>query len=268
MEKIVIDGPSQIIAVGDSLTAGSQPGVNENAPFADHHTRELIRTSYPYVLSEILSASLGPRLIRNLGRSGSTTRDWLPGSTWVKKDEPDFPLNGKPLDDILKMRDTVKICLMMLGTNDVSSSMVPDFVSKAVKGVTGYEDDDFLITRENLIVTLMSLREKGIVTYLAKIPPNAYRGGLFFFGLDRIYFSLGHVQERLDNYTRMVNERIEEIWTSYRHLARKGPDFYHFFKMRDDVWCRDHLHLNTLGYRLMAWSWAELIKSEGIDIRV
>lgn len=268
MEKIAIEGPHQIIAVGDSLTAGSQPGIDEYAPYADYHTRELIRTSYPYVLSEILSAALGPRLIRNLGRSGSTTRDWLPGSTWLKKDVPDFPLNGKPLDTILESRDTIKVCLMMLGTNDVNSSIVPDFISKAFKGISGYEDDDFLITRENLITTLMSLKEKGITTYLAKIPPNSYRGGLFFMGLDRAYFFLKSVRERLDAYTRMVNERIEEIWTSSPHLARKGPDFYNFFKRRDDVWFKDRLHLNTLGYRLMAWSWAELIKSEGIDIRV
>lgn len=267
MEKIVVEGPHQIIAVGDSLTAGSQPGIYENAPYADYHTRELIRTSYPYVLSEVLSASLGPRLIRNLGRSGTTTKDWLPGSTWMKRDVPDFPLNGKPLDEIIESRDAIKVCLMMLGTNDVSSSIVPDFISKALKGISGYEDDDFLMTRENLIVTLMRLKDRGITTYLAKIPQNAYRGGLFFFGLDRIYFSLKAVQERLDSYTRMVNERIEEIWSSYPHLVRRGPDFHHFFQGRRDVWFKDHLHLNTLGYRLMAWSWAELIKSEGIEIR-
>lgn len=268
MEKIVIDGPHQIIAVGDSLTAGSQPGIDENAPYADYRRRELLRTSYPYVLSEILSASLGPRLIRNLGRSGSTTKDWLPGSTWKKQDAPDFPLNGKPLDDILESRDAIKICLMVLGTNDVSSSVIPDFISKVFKGIAGYEDEDFLMTRENLITILMSLKEKGITTYLAKIPPNTYRGGLFFHGLDRVYFSLKSVQEKLDRYTRMVNERIEEIWTSYPHLARRGPDFYNFFKRRDDAWFKDRLHLSTLGYRLMAWAWAELIKAEKIDIRV
>lgn len=267
MDKIFIDGPHQIIAIGDSLTSGAQPGVFENAPFIGPHTRELLPTSYPYVLSEMLSASLGPRLIRNLGRSGSTTKDWLPGSIWKKKDIPDFPLNGRPLDEIIESRDAIKLCLIVLGTNDVNSSIVPDFISRGFKGIVGYEDDDFLKTRENLLVTLMNLKEKGVTTYLAKIPPNRYRGGLFFLGLDRAYFSFRSIQEKLDRYTRTVNDRIEEIYTSYSHLVRRGPDFYNFFKQRNDVWNRDQLHLNTLGYRLMAWAWAELIKSEGTDVR-
>ncbi len=267
MEKIIIDGPHQIIAIGDSLTAGSQPGIFESAPFIETRSRELLPTSYPYVLSEMLSASLGPRLIRNLGRSGTTSKDWLPGSTWKKSDDPRFPLNGRPLDEILESRDAVKLCLVVLGSNDVNSSMLPDFMSRALKGIVGYEDEEFLKTRENLLVTLMNLKEKGITTYLAKIPPNSYRGGLFFLGLDRVYFSLKPVQEKIDRYTRMVNERIEEVWTSYSHLARRGPDFYSFFKRRDDAWNKDRLHLNTLGYRLMAWAWAELLKVEGIDVR-
>jgi lysophospholipase L1-like esterase len=268
MEKIVIDGPHQIIAVGDSLTAGSQPGITDFAPFTGPHTRDLIRTSYPYVLSEMLSASMGPSLIRNLGRSGSLTRDWLPGSTWRKKDDSSFPLNGRPLDDIKESRDDIRLCLMLFGSNDVNSSVVPDFVSKAMDGVVGYEEDGFLMTRENLLVTLLTLKEKGITTYLAKIPPNRYRGGLFFLGLDRIFFSIKTVQERMDRYTRMVNARIEEILENYSHLAKRGPDFFSFFEHRKDVWNKDGLHLNTLGYRLMAWAWSGLIKAEGIELRV
>ncbi len=267
MEKIIIDGPHQIITIGDSLTAGAQPGIFESAPYIGSQTRGLLPTSYPYVLSEMLSASLGPKLIRNLGRSGATSRDWLPGSTWKKSDDPKFPLNGRPLDEIVESRDAVKVCLIILGSNDVSSSILPDFMSRALKGIVGYEDDDFLKTRENLLVTLMNLKEKGVTAYLAKIPPNHYRGGLYFLGIDRVYFSLRSTQEKLDRYTRIVNERIEEIWTSYSHLARRGPDFYSFFDHRDDVWNKDRLHLNTLGYRLMAWAWAELLKAEGIDIR-
>ncbi|MRR14318.1 SGNH/GDSL hydrolase family protein, partial [archaeon] len=209
--KIIIDGPHQIIAVGDSLTAGSQPGETEYAPFMDPEGKELLRTSYPYVLSEMLSMKLGPSMIRNLGRSGSTTRDWLPGSMWNKRGMKDFALNGSPLDEIMGSREDVRICLMMLGTNDVNSSMMPDRLSRHLKGVTGYEDEDFLMTRENLIVTLMNLRDKGIVTYLAKIPPDRYAGGLFLLGLDRLYFMLRSVQERLIRYTEMVNARIEEI---------------------------------------------------------
>ncbi|HNY66193.1 MAG TPA: SGNH/GDSL hydrolase family protein [Deltaproteobacteria bacterium] len=268
MEKIVIDGPHQIIAIGDSLTAGSQPGITDYAPFTGPHTRDLLRTSYPYVLSEMLSASMGPRLIRNLGRSGSLTRDWLPGGTWRKKDDAAFPLNGRPLDEIMESRDDIRLCLMMFGTNDVNSSITPDFLAKALDGVVGYEEEDFVRTRENILITLLSLKEKDIVTYLAKIPPNRYKGGLFFLGLDRIYFSLKSIQGRLDRYTRMVNERIEEILTSYPHLARRGPDFFRFFEHRGDVWSKDQMHLNTLGYRLMAWAWSGLIQAEGIEIRV
>jgi lysophospholipase L1-like esterase len=268
MDKLVIDGPHQIITVGDSLTAGSQPGITDFAPFTGPGTRDLIRTSYPYVLSEMLSASMGPRLISNLGRSGSLTRDWLPGAIWRKKDDPSFPLNGKPLDGIRGSRDDIRLCLMLLGTNDVNSSVVPDFVSRAMDGVVGYEDEDFLMTRENLLVTLLSLKEKGIATYLAKIPQNRYRGGLFLLGLDRLYFSHRSVRERMDRYTRMVNERIEEILGSYSHLVRRGPDFFSLFEHRDDVWNKDGLHLNTLGYRIMAWAWSGLIKAEGVELEV
>lgn len=267
MDRIVIDGPNQIIAVGDSLTAGSQPGFTDFAPYTGLHTRDLVRTSYPYVLSETLSASLGPRLVRNLGRSGSLTRDWLPGATWRKKDDPAFPLNGRPLDEIRESRDDIRLCLMLLGTNDVNSSIVPDFVSRATGGVTGYEDEDFLMTRENLLATLLVMKEKGIVTYLARVPPNRYRGGLFFLGLDRIYFTARGVQERMDRYTRMVNERIDEILSSYPGLARRGPDFYSLYEHREDAWNKDGMHLNTLGYRLMAWAWSGLMKAEGIEIR-
>lgn len=268
MGKIVINRPHQIIAAGDSLTAGSQPGIADNAPYIGPDTRELLPTSYPYVLSDLLSVSMGSRLIRNLGRGGSTTRDWLPGSTWVRKDAPGFPLNGRPLDEIMAFRETIRVCLLMLGTNDVNSSVVPDFMMRRIGGVVGYEDDDFLKTRENLIVILTHLNEKGIITYLAKIPPNRNRGGETLFGLDRFFFNRRRVQEKLDLYTRMVNARIDELYASHFHIARRGPDFYALFKERSDVWNRDLMHLNTLGYRFMAWTWAEFLRSEKIDIQV
>ncbi len=266
-EKIIIDGARQIIAVGDSLTAGSQPGITEYAPFIDPEGKELLRTSYPYVLSDMLSAKFGPSMIRNLGRSGSTTRDWLPGSKWNKRGVKDFALNGNPLDEILTSREDVRVCLMILGTNDVNSSIMPDYVSRLLNDLAGYEDDDFLITRENLTATLMNLSDKGITTYLAKIPPDRYAGGLFLLGMDRFYFMLRSVQERLIRYTEMVNARIEEILISHPDLARRGPDFYSLFMQRQDVWNKDPLHLNTLGYRLMAWAWAGFLKSGGIDIK-
>ncbi|HNR51581.1 MAG TPA: GDSL-type esterase/lipase family protein [Deltaproteobacteria bacterium] len=265
---MVIDRPHQIIAIGDSLTSGSQPGVSEYAPYTGPDARELLPISYPYVLSELLSVRLGPRLVRNLGRSGSTTRDWLPGNVWERKDVPGFPLNGKPLDMILASREDIRLCLMMIGTNDVSSSVLPDFLIRRINGVIGYEDDDFLMTRENLVIILTRLHEKGITTYLAKIPPNRYQGGIGILGIDRIFFTQRKVQEKLDLYTRMVNSRIDEIYTSYPHLARRGPDFYTLFKGRSDIWNRDLMHLNTLGYRFMAWTWAGLLRSEKIDIQV
>ncbi len=268
MGKIVINRPHQIIALGDSLTSGSQPGITDYAPYTGPNTRDLLPTSYPYVLSDLLSVSMGPRLIRNLGRGGSTTRDWLPGNTWERKDVPGFPLNGRPLDEIMESRENIRVCLLMLGTNDVNSSAVPDFMMRRIGGVVGYEDDDFLKTRENLIVILTHLREKGIVTYLAKIPPNRNRGGESLFGIDRLFFRRKRVQEKLDLYTRMVNARIDEIYASHPHIVRKGPDFHTLFKERSDVWSRDLMHLNTLGYRFMAWTWAELLRSEKIDIQV
>ena len=268
MGRIVINRPHQIIAVGDSMTSGSQPGITEYAPYTGPNTRDLLPTSYPFVLSDLLSVSMGPRLIRNLGRGGSTTRDWLPGSIWERKDVSGFPLNGKPLDEIMASRENIRVCLMMLGTNDVNSSVVPDFLVRRIGGVVGYEDNDFLMTRENLVVILTHLRDKDIVTYLAKIPPNRYRGGESLFGLDRVIFNRRRVQEKLDLYTRMVNARIDEIYASHPQIVRRGPDFYTLFKERSDVWNRDLMHLNTLGYRFMAWTWSEFLRSEKIDIQV
>lgn len=266
--RMVIDGPNQIIAVGDSLTAGSQPGVTEYAPFMDPEGKVLLRTAYPYILSGMLSSAAGPCIIRNLGRSGSSTREWLPGSTWRKRGVRGFALNGNPLDEIMESREDLRVCLMMLGTNDVNSSVTPAFASRLLGGVTGYEDEDFLITRDNLIVTLENIGNRGIVTYLAKIPPNMYSGGLFLLGLDRFYFTCRSVRERLCRYTGMVNQRIEDILVSRPDLARRGPDFHHWFNGRRDVWNEDHLHLNALGYRLMALAWCELLRSEGIEIRI
>ena len=267
MPKTIIDRPYQIIAAGDSLTSGLQPGISEYAPFAGPGTSELLNTAYPYILSELLSARFGPRLVRNLARSGSTTRDWLPGCTWKRRGIPGFPLNGRPLDEITAMREPPRVCLMMLGTNDVNSSVLPDFLVRRINGVVGYENRDFIPTRENLIIILSRLKERGVLTYLAKIPPNRYRGGVYFLSPDRIFYLSRKTQQRLENYTRRVNERIEEILVSYPGLARRGPDFYSLFSDRDDIWSWDRLHLNTQGYRFMAWAWAQLLRREGVDIR-
>jgi len=265
---VLIDAPHQIIAVGDSLTAGSMPGITEYAPYADAGSWKLLPTSYPYILGEMLSENTGPELILNLGRGGSTTRDWLVGMTWKKDGVKDFPLNGEPLDEIMASQKTVKICLMMLGTNDVCDSMVPDWIARLQKGVVGYENDDFITLRENMIVTLMKLNEKGIITYLAKIPPILYRGGLAFMQIDRLLFYTKSAQDRFDNYTRMVNTRIDEICFSYPALVRKGPDFYSLFKDRDDIWFKDRLHFNDTGYRLMAEAWADVLNNDGIEIKI
>lgn len=263
---VLIDAPHQIIVAGDSLTAGSQPGINEYAPYIDPVSRELLTTSYPYMLGEMLSGRSCGGLVLNLGRSGSTSRDWLPGGTWVKRGVKNFPLNGRPLDEIMESKETVKLCLMMLGTNDVNQSIVPDIISKMMQGIVGYEDDEFISFRENMIVTLMKLKEKGMIAYLAKIPPNAYCGGLRYLGLDRLLFFAKSSQDKLHRYTKMVNARIDEICASYPGLARPGPDFYALFEDRKDVWMKDRLHLNTNGYRLMAGAWASVLTGDGIVI--
>ncbi|MBN2297108.1 MAG: SGNH/GDSL hydrolase family protein [Deltaproteobacteria bacterium] len=262
-----IDAPHQIIAIGDSLTAGSKPGITEYAPFAEPVSWKLLTTSYPYILGELLSGNVSDDLILNLGRSGSTTRDWLPGRKWAKMDMKDFPLNGAPLDEILQLPQKVKLAIMMLGTNDVCQSMVPDAISRMMGSLVGYEDEEFIALRENIIVTLINLSEMGIITYLAKIPPILYRGGLAFAQMDRLLFFTRRVQERFDRYVRMVNARIDEICTSYPFLVRTGPDFYALFKNRKDIWMKDRLHFNDTGYRLMAEAWASLLTSDGIIVK-
>ena len=119
-----------------------------------------------------------------------------------------------------------------------------------------------------MIATLMKLNEKGITTYLAKIPPILYRGGLAFMQIDRLLFYTKSAQDRFDNYTRMVNTRIDEICFSYPALVRKGPDFYSLFKDRDDIWFKDRLHFNDTGYRLMAEAWADVLNNDGIEIKI
>ena len=265
---VIIDAPHQIIAIGDSLTAGSQPGITEYAPFDEPVTWKLLPTSYPYILGEMLSEHAGSELIVNLGRGGSTTRDWLPGMSWEKDGVKDFPLNGSPLDEIIASEKPMKLCLMMLGTNDVCQSMVPDHISRMLKGLVGYEDDEFIASRENLIMTLMNLKEKGIITYLAKIPPILYRGGLAFAQMDRLLFYTIRSLEQFDRYTRMVNSRIDEIVASYPSLVMPGPDFYALFKDRSDIWIKDLLHFNNTGYRLMAEAWADVLKGDGVEIGI
>jgi len=265
-DSICIDSPHQIIAIGDSLTAGSMPGITEYAPFAEPVSWSLLSTSYPYVLGKMLSGDNTGELVLNLGRPGSITRDWLPGGRWAKMNMKNFPLNGAPLDEILQSPGNAKLALVMLGTNDVCQSMVPDPISRMLGGVVGYEDEEFMLLRENLIVILAKLREKRITTYLAKIPPILYRGGLAFAQLDRLLFFKRNVQKRFDLYVRMANARIDEICTSYPLLARPGPDFYTMLKDRRDIWVKDRLHFNDTGYRLMAEAWASLLVAEGIVI--
>ncbi|MGO9148054.1 MAG: SGNH/GDSL hydrolase family protein [Desulfomonilia bacterium] len=262
----VINGPGQIIAIGDSLTAGSQPGVTQYAPFADIRTLELLDTTYPYILGEMLSKKWGGRLVLNLGRSGSTSHEWLPGAPWTKSVVKDFPLNGKPLDEIMESDKDYRVCLMMIGTNDANYSAVPDVVARFIGGVAGYENGDFLLTKENILACLIKLKERGLTTYLAKIPPNAYRGGLKYFGIDRLFFMTGSARERLGIYTKTINNRIEEILETYPDLARRGPDFHNLLKDHEKIWLKDRLHLNAEGYRLMAAIWADHLKRDGVTI--
>jgi lysophospholipase L1-like esterase len=264
---IIIDGPSQIIAIGDSLTAGSQPGITLYAPFEDIQIRKLLRTAYPFVLGEILSHRWGGTLVLNLGRSGSTSREWLPGGFWTKSGVKDFPLNGHPLDEIMESCQDIRLCLMMIGTNDANQSVVPDSVVRFIGGVTGYEDKGFLLTRENILASLIHLKKRGLITYLAKIPPNAYCGGLKYLGLDRLFFMTSRAQERLEGYTQAINDRIEDIIVTYPELVRRGPDFYNLLKGKKGIRLKDRLHLNSKGYRLMAHIWADHLCKDGIIIR-
>jgi lysophospholipase L1-like esterase len=265
--SIIIDGPGQIIAIGDSLTAGSQPGITLYAPFADFQTRKPLPTAYPFILGEILSHRWGGKLVLNLGRSGSTSREWLPGSSWTKSGVKDFPLNGHPLDEIMDLRQEIRLCLMMIGTNDANQSVVPDSVARFIGGVTGYEDKGFLSTRENILASLIHLKKRGLITYLAKIPPNAYCGGLKYLGLDRLFFMTNRAQKRLERYTWAINGRIEEILATYPELVRSGPDFYNLLKDNEGIRLKDRLHLNSKGYQLMARIWADHLYKDGIVIR-
>ena len=156
----------------------------------------------------------------------------------------------------------------MLGTNDVCQSMVPDMISRLLHGIVGYEDSAFITLRENIIAIVMALHKKGIVTYLARIPPILYRGGLAFAQLDRLLFFTGKVQEKFDRYVRMVNGRIDEVCNSYPSLARVGPDFYALFKERSDIWLKDRMHFNDIGYRLMAEAWADVLTNDGIEVEI
>ena len=265
--SIIIEGPGQIIAIGDSLTAGSQPGITLYAPFADIQTRKPLPTAYPFILGEIISHRWGGKLVLNLGRSGSTSREWLPGSSWTKSGMKEFPLNGYPLDEIMESRQDIRLCLMMIGTNDANHSVVPDSVARFIGGITGYEDKGFLSTRENILASLIHLKKRGLITYLAKIPPNAYCGGLKYLGLDRLFFMTNRSQERLDGYTRAINDRIEEILATYPELVRRGPDFYNLLRGNEGIRLKDRLHFNSKGYQLMARIWADHLCKDGIVLQ-
>ena len=265
--SIIINGPGQIIAIGDSLTAGSQPGITLYAPFADIQIRTPLTTAYPFILGEILSHRWGGNLVLNLGRSGSTSREWLPGGSWTKSGVKDFPLNGHPLDEIIESCQDIRLCLMMIGTNDANQSVVPDSVARFIGGLTGYEDMGFLSTRENILASLIHLKKRGLITYLANIPSNAYCGGLKFLGLDWLFFMTNRAQKSLEKYTWAINGRIEEILATYPELVRRGPDFYSLLKGNDGIRLKDRLHFNSKGYELMARIWANQLYKDRVVIQ-
>jgi len=264
---MILDGKHQIIAIGDSLTAGWQERVAEDAPFEDPASGRLIASSYPYMLGQKLSRKWGGGLILNLGRSGSTSQDWTPGATWRKKGRRKFPLNGRPLDEILNVTNPFRVCLALLGSNDVLQSILPDRLSRAIGRLVGYEDAAFARTKENLLSSLTRLRDKGILTLLAKIPPLYYRGGLAFLGVDRFLFNRPSAQKRLAAYVAMVNQRIEEIWGLHPQVAKPGPDLFHVLQNAPDLWSEDLLHPNIEGYRRMAEAWLSALQAQGIVIQ-
>jgi lysophospholipase L1-like esterase len=86
-------------------------------------------------------------------------------------------------------------------------------------------------------------------------------------GMDRLFFFSPRAQERLQDYTCMVNKRIEEIWDTYPSLVREGPDMDEVLKKANDAWSGDKLHLNASGYRRVAEARAEIIRKEDIVVR-
>ncbi len=248
----------RIVAAGDSITAGWQAGGCEMAPFVDIHSRRLLPGTYPYELSLLLDPEGDGGEVLNLGRSGSTTADWLPGARWHKRGFRDFPLNGAPLDEMLCRDEPPGICLLMLGTNDVNHAVLPGWVARLDRRLSGYAAGDFLKSRENLVCTLLALKRRGFTTYLAKLPPNRFRGGISALGMDRLFFGPARARARLEAYTRILNRRIEEILARYPDLARPGPDFFTLMAA-PGLWQPDGLHPNTHGYRTMAHAWADIL---------
>ncbi|MEW6442547.1 MAG: SGNH/GDSL hydrolase family protein [bacterium] len=265
---MVVVGRHQIVAIGDSLTAGWQQGFAEYAPFESRESRRLLATSYPYRLGQMLSRQEDGDLILNLGRSGSSTRDWTPGAVWRKRGDRSFPLNGRPLDEILAFTTPPKICLVLLGSNDILQSSLPGVLSRAMGGVSGYEKKGFLQSKENLLSFLRAVGQKGTLTLLAKIPPIHYRGGLAPFGIDRVFFDNPKAEREFAARTEMVNAKIEEIWKAPPAGLRPGPDLFAVLEGATHVWSQDRLHPSSKGYRRIAEAWASVLEAEEVVIRL
>ena len=208
-------------ALGDSITVGigdddptdgtSQDGRNTNT-----------ETGFIPLLNDLLTAKQGfPHNIYNEGVQGETSAGLLIRA-------PGF----------LKKRPKAKVFLILVGTNDASSGLVPSGAGSDPPAAGTYKDN------LQKVIDLIRDPSMGREVYLAKVP-----------------FSLSPAK---DDDIQGYNQAIEELAAS-NGIPVIPPDFYSHFQSHQSELIDNVSHPNGAGFRSMSTLWCVAITSGVCD---
>jgi lysophospholipase L1-like esterase len=199
-------------AIGDSLTVGVGDGVNTNGTSQDGRNTNTGLGFIP-ILNDILTNERGyPHNIHNDGISGDSSAGVL-----VRAPK------------ILKSRKKTSAFLILIGSNDANSGLVPS-------GKNGSNPPGPGTFKDNLqqIIDLLHNPAQGREVYLAKVPYTTRAAS--------------------DPFILDYNIAIEELVTE-NSLPECVPDFYTHFQTKPTELNSDGLHPTGDGYKSMASLW-------------
>lgn len=224
---------ANIVFIGNSITYGACLSDRANDAPPTVVKRELERRN------------IGNVSIANLGKSGSTTVDWLPQTNSL------FQRAIEAADTYAKENKPL-IFSISLGTND-----------SAVEGTNGapLSDEQFEENLYTIVDTLMKRYPKSsiIVNYPIWYSANTYNSARY----------LKEGQQRLKGYNKVINN---VVWKRNKakdrgRIYEGNPDVWNIFEYRkDDVYVKENgqagifmLHPNKKGAELLGKIWAESI---------
>lgn len=225
-----------LVFIGNSITYGATLGnPGTQAP--------------PVRVKEILSDKMANDVnIVNCGHSGSTTLNWLPGTSFMNE-----AINGaKSLQE-----DGGNLFFsIMLGTNDSAES-----------GPTG-SPVSTTTYKANMLSIINKLyaefpNARVILNYPLWYSPNTHNGAVYLqAGLDR-----------LNSYKPIINEVISELQAQGRKIYAGSNDAYSFFENNNKMFTSEagnsgtfYLHPNKEGAIKLAEFWANSILEHAQDI--